>query len=62
MFDGWLRGVNKGVKLLLLLGRAATRWSIWLSRNDTIFEKKKIISPMQVTYLVTHWLCTWPIL
>jgi hypothetical protein len=42
MFNGWLRGVNKDVKLLLLLGGAATCWSIWLSRNDIVFEKKKI--------------------
>jgi hypothetical protein len=27
--------------LLLLLGGAATCWSIWLSRNDIVFEKKK---------------------
>jgi hypothetical protein len=42
MFNGWLRGVNKDVKLLLLLGGAATCWSIWFSKNDIVFEKKKI--------------------
>ena len=42
MFNGWLRGVNKDVKLLLLLGGVATCWSIWLSRNDIAFEKKKL--------------------
>jgi len=62
MFNGWLRGVNKDVKLLLLLGGAVTCWSIWLSRNDIVFEKKKIVSPVQVIYLVTHWLRTWVIL
>jgi hypothetical protein len=54
MFNGWLRGVNKDVKLLLLLGGATTCWSIWLSRNDIVFEKKKIVSSVQVIYLVTH--------
>jgi hypothetical protein len=62
MFNGWLSGVNKDVKVLFLLGGAATCWSIWLKRNDIIFEKKKIISPVQVMYFVTHWLRTWAIL
>jgi hypothetical protein len=62
MFDGWLRGVSKDVKLLLLLGGAATCWFIWLSRNDIDFEKKKIVSHVQLIYLVTHWLRTWAIL
>jgi hypothetical protein len=44
MFDGWLRGVNKDVKLLLLLGAAMTCWSIWLNRDDIVFEKKKCFS------------------
>jgi hypothetical protein len=54
MFNGWLNGVNKDVKVLFLLGGAATCWSIWLRRNDIVFEKKKIISPVQVMYFVTH--------
>jgi hypothetical protein len=41
MFNGWLRGVSKDVKLLLLLGGAVTCWFIWLSRNDIDFENKK---------------------
>jgi hypothetical protein len=60
VYSGWLRGVNKDVKLLLLLGGAVTCWSIWLSRNDIVLEK--YVSPMQVIYLVTHWLRTWAIL
>jgi len=62
MFNGWLRGVNKDVKLLFLLGGAATCWSIWLIRNDIVFEKKIFVSPVQVIYLVIHWLRTWAIL
>ena len=62
MFSRWLSGVNKDVKLLLLLGGAATCWSIWLSRNDIVLEKKKYVSPMQVIYLVIHRLRTWAIL
>jgi len=54
IFSGWLRGVNKDMKLLLLLGGAATCWSIWLSRNDIVFKKKKFVSPVQVIYLVSR--------
>lgn len=39
----------KNMKLLLLLGAIATRWSIWLNL-------KKNVTPMQVIFLVTHWL------
>jgi hypothetical protein len=61
MFNGWLRGVNKDVKLLLLLGGDVTCWSIWLSRK-LFFKGKKYVSPVQVIYLVTHSLHTWTIL
>ena len=42
MFSRWLRGINEDVKLLLLLGGAATCWSIWLSRNDIVFKRKNV--------------------
>ena len=59
MFSRWLRGINEDVKLLLLLGGAATCWSIWFSRNDIVLEKKKtcfsyagyLLGYPQATYL-----------
>ena len=41
LYGGWLRGFSKELKPLLLLGAAATCWSLWLSRNDIVYEKKK---------------------
>jgi hypothetical protein len=41
MFGGWLNGVAKQLRSLVLLGAVVTCWSIWLHRNDTVFEKKK---------------------
>jgi hypothetical protein len=58
MFNGWLRGVNKDVKLLLLLGGGTTCWSIWLSRNDIVFEKKKLCFSY-VGYLFGYPLATY---
>ena len=43
------------MKQLALLGVATTCWSLWLRRNDIIFKKNKF-SPLQVTFIVTHWL------
>ena len=62
LFGSWLRGFQKDLKPLILLEAAATYWSIWLCRNDFVFEKKCVHSPLQVVYSVIHWLCIWVIL
>ena len=48
MFGGWLNGVTKHLRSLVFLGAAVTCWSIWLHKNDFVFEKKKLNSPLQV--------------
>ena len=40
MFGNWIQGISKDLKPLVLLGAAATYWSIWLCRNDIVFENK----------------------
>ena len=62
MFGSWLYGVKKELRSLVLLGAGVIAWSIWLHRNGIVFKKKKIVSPVQVVYLATHWLRTWAIL
>ena len=62
MFGNWIQGISKDLKPLVLLGAAATYWSIWLCRNDIVFEKKKYPSPLRVIFLVIHQLHTWAIL
>ena len=37
MFGNWTQGISKLYKPLVLLGAAATCWSIWLCRNDIVF-------------------------
>ena len=62
MFGSWLCGLSKDLKSLALLGAAATCWSLWLCRNDLVFEKKCTSFPLQVIYSIIHWLRTWVVL
>ena len=62
MFGSWLCGLSKELKSLALLGAAATCWSLWLCRNDLVFEKKRSSSPLQVIYSIIYWFRTQAIL
>jgi hypothetical protein len=48
---------NKGCthKKLLLPGVAALFWSIWLCRNDAVFNHKPILSIIQTIFKGTYW-------
>jgi hypothetical protein len=43
MFGSWLNGFRRDVKPLLLLRAATTCWSLWLRRNDLVFEKNMFL-------------------
>ena len=62
MFGTWVSRLPMDLQRLVLLGAAATYWSIWLGGNDLVFEKKNMCSPVQVIFAVIHWLHTWAIL
>ena len=62
MFGAWLCGFHKRLTNIALLGAAITVWAIWLHRNDLVFKKKIISSPLQVIYTIAHWLRTWVVL
>src|SRR5438105_86510 len=62
MFGNWLGGFDKELRNTALLGAATTVWSLWLHRNDIAFEKKTNSSPLQVIYVISHWLRTWAVL
>ena len=59
MFGSWLCGLSKELKSLALLGAAATCRSLWLCRNDLVFENKRTSSPLQVIYSIIHLLRKW---
>ena len=58
MFGNWLGGLDKKLRPLVLLGAAAICWSIWLKRNNVVFEKPNYDSPVQVIHVAIKWLCT----
>lgn len=62
MFGSWLEGFEHNLRNIILLGAASTCWALWLRRNDIVFEKKSIYSPLQVIYAISHWLRTWAVL
>jgi hypothetical protein len=37
------------------VGIGAIIWSIWLNRNDIVFNKKPILSYMHVMSMVSYW-------
>ena len=59
MFGPWLGSFPSNLRPLILLGAAATSWSLWLCRNDLVFEKKQSCSPLQAIYSIIHWLQSW---
>ena len=50
MFGSWLYGLSLKLRNQILLGAVALCWSIWLNRNDTIFNKAKPNTSMQVFF------------
>jgi hypothetical protein len=51
--------MNTTNKRLLFIGLDTIFWSIWLSRNDNVFNKKPISFYMQVLFRMTYWTRTW---
>ena len=62
LFGTWLSGFDRNIRKIILLGAATTCWSLWLNRNDIVFEKKKNSSPLQVIHTIAHCLRTWAVL
>ena len=43
IFGNWLNGVDSRFKLLIRVGAIAVIWSLWLSRNDKVFNDKILL-------------------
>ena len=56
MFHDWLHGVPIKTKRMYLVGASALCWALWLSQNDTVFDKHSMKTYMQVLFRGTHWL------
>ena len=62
MFGIWLNGVDKNTKARIRVGACALVWSIWNCRNDIIFNKRTIVTVMQVIHTATHYMHEWAFL
>jgi len=56
--QSWVVKINS----LLLIAASALVWTIWLTRNEIVFDKCKLKSLLQVLFRRTHWLQQWAIL
>lgn len=56
-----VRGIDRKHRVLVRVGAADLGCSLWLGRNDMVFNNKNS-SPLQVIYQYTHWLRSWSIL
>ena len=62
LFGSWLRGLTKSHKNLVYTGIAALCWAIWRSRNDTVFQKTKNQTSLQILFRATYLTRAWTIL
>ena len=57
-YGHWLDGIPNTFSMLIRVGAYTLLWSLWLCRDDCIFNGKTS-SPMKVIHLRTHWLRIW---
>ena len=58
IFGNWLHGIDNRFRILIRVGALAVIWSLWLCRNDKVFNDKNP-SLMQVIYRCTNTLRLW---
>ena len=59
-FGPWQGQVDSKLRSQVCVGASAIVWSIWLSRKDVIFYKKRIYSYLQVIFRATYMLLVHP--
>jgi hypothetical protein len=58
IFGNWLNGIDNRFKKHIRVGAIAFIWSLWLCRNDKVFNDKNS-SILQVIYRAIGTLCLW---
>jgi hypothetical protein len=56
MFGCWLKSFHSSVEKMMLIGVAAVCWSLWLTRNDVVFQRTTSKSFLQVVFRAAHWI------
>jgi hypothetical protein len=58
IFENWLNGIDNRFKKHIRVGAIAFIWSLWLRRNNKVFNDKNS-SILQVIYRASNTLCLW---
>ena len=61
IFGHWLDSISNRFKTLIRVGAYALIWSLWLCRNDFVFNGRNA-SPLQVIFRCTQLLRMWSML
>ena len=59
LFANWSKGGSKRHNSLLLTAATALCWTIWITRNEVVFDKCKQNFFLQVLFRGTYWLRQW---
>jgi hypothetical protein len=59
LFGNWLNGIPRKELIQIRVGVCVVIWTMWNTRNDLIFNKRKSTSFLQVIPMVAHWIRTW---
>jgi hypothetical protein len=59
LFNHWSKVGSGNQNNLMLIAAAALCWSIWLTRNEVVFDKGRPKTFLQVLFRGTHWLRQW---
>jgi hypothetical protein len=58
VFGSWLHDIDLRFRMLIRMGALAVIWSLWLCRNDKVFNNKNY-SFLQVIYKCTGMFHLW---
>jgi hypothetical protein len=59
IFGNWLYSIDNRFRTLIKVGALAVIWSLWLCRNDKVFNGK-VSSPLHIINRCTGTLRLWP--
>jgi hypothetical protein len=62
LFGAWIKSFSAKQRKHVLLGIGAMCWAIWLSRNNSVFQRSKPHSCLQVIFKSAFWIRSWSIL
>ena len=59
LFVNWSKADGNIHNLLLLTAASALYWTIWITRNEVVFDKCRPKTFLQVLFRGIHWLRQW---